>query len=60
MLTLLTYFELICTSLLVHPDLQDAMLRLIVQQLVHHIPGHAHGKEVYLPGEVRLCSSAVE
>ena len=28
------------------------MLRLIVQQLVHHIPGHAHGKEVYLPGEV--------
>ena len=29
------------------------MLRLIVQQLVHHIPGHAHGKEVYLPGEVQ-------
>ena len=51
---------LIYTSLLVHPDLQDAMLRLIVQQLVHHIPGHAHGKEVYLPGEVCLCSSAVE
>ena len=57
LLTLLlvtTHLLLSCiySDLLAQPVLQDAMLRLIVQQLVHHIPGHAHGKEVYLPGEV--------
>ena len=45
-------FVHIYSDLLAQSVLQDAMLRLIVQQLVHHIPGHAHGKEVYLPGEV--------